>query len=87
MQGGKYAGLSDKLAETTYGKISNLKDKWTIALNDMGTEADGIVSMGVEGITALISNWREVAKAIEAVVIAYGSSRLHGYRRTRDCYY
>ncbi len=71
--GGKYAGLSDKLAETTYGKISNLKDKWTIALNDMGTEADGIVSMGVEGITALISNWREVAKAIEAVVIAYGS--------------
>jgi len=71
--GGKYYGLSDKLAETTYGKISNLKDKWSIALNEMGTETDGIVSTGVEGITALIANWENVAKSVEAVIIAYGS--------------
>lgn len=71
--GGKYYGLSDKLAETTYGKISNLKDKWSIALNEMGTQTDGIVSAAVEGITKLIVNWENVVKAIEGVILAYGS--------------
>lgn len=40
--GGLYFGLSDKLAETTYGKLSNLKDKWQIALDEMGQASGGI---------------------------------------------
>lgn len=73
--GGKYFGLSDKIAATTFGKISNLKDRWSIALNEMGNATDGMVSTSVEGITVLIENWEQVVKAIEAAVIAYGSYR------------
>lgn len=73
--GGKYFGLSDKIAATTFGKISNLKDKWSIALNEMGNATDGVVSTTVEGITVLLENWEQVVKAIEAAVIAYGSYR------------
>ena len=71
--GGKYFGLSDKIAATTFGKISNLKDKWSIALNEMGNATDGVVSTTVEGITVLLENWEQVVKAIEAAVLAYGS--------------
>ena len=73
--GGKYFGLSDKIAATTFGKISNLKDKWSIALNEMGNATDGMVSTSVEGITVLIENLEQVVKAIGAAVIAYGSYR------------
>ena len=71
--GGKYFGLSDKIAATTFGKISNLKDKWSIALNEMGNATDGIVATSVEGITVLLENWEQVVKAIGAAVAAYGS--------------
>lgn len=71
--GGKYFGLSDKIAATTFGKISNLKDKWSIALNEMGNATDGVVSTSVEGITVLLENWEQVVKAIGAAVAAYGS--------------
>jgi len=71
--GGLYFGLSDKLAETTYGKISNLKDKWQIALDEMGQASGGIVNMSIEGISKLIEHWEDVVRAIQSVIIAYGS--------------
>lgn len=74
--GGQYYGLSDQLAETTYGKISNLKDRWQLALNEMGTQNDGIVSTAVAGLTGLINNWEEVSKALSVMITTYGAYRV-----------
>ena len=73
--GGQYYGISDKLAETTYGKISNLKDRWIVMLNEMGTASDGTIRSAIEVLTEMIGNWQEVVKWIEAAVAAYGTYR------------
>lgn len=73
--GGQYYGISDKLAQTTYGKISNLKDRWIVMLNEMGTASDGTIRSAIEVLTEMIGNWKEVVKWIEAAVAAYGTYR------------
>ena len=71
--GGIYYGLSDKLAETTYGKISNLKDKWTMALKEMGESTSGIMNAGVSVVTTAIEHWDSLAKAILTAASAVGT--------------
>lgn len=71
--GGQYYGLSEKMAEKTSGQISNLKDKWTMALKDIGDSQDGLINNSVQGITYLISNWEALAKAITATVAVLGT--------------
>ena len=61
------------MAEKTSGQISNLKDKWTMALKDIGDSQDGLINNSVQGITYLISNWEALAKAITATVAVLGT--------------
>jgi len=76
LAGGKYYGLSDKLAETTYGRISNLQDKWTMALKEMGEESESVVNSGVEGVTYLIEHWKSLATAIGVAAAAVGTYQI-----------
>lgn len=74
--GGRYYGLSDKIAGTTYGRISNLEDKWKVMLNEIGTSNEGIINLGLEGTTALINNWEKVADTIKGAIAAVGAYKL-----------
>lgn len=71
--GGQFYQMQEKQAETLRGKIANLSDAYAIMLNDIGEANDGLLKGGVEGLYSLIENWREVAKAIKAVLVAYGT--------------
>ena len=63
--GGRYYGLSDKIAQTTYGKLSNLEDKWKVALSQIGAANEGIINSSIEMTSTLISNWEKVADTIK----------------------
>ena len=71
--GGRYYGLSDKIAQTTYGKLSNLEDKWKVALSQIGAANEGIINSGIEMTSTLISNWEKVAETIKGVVLLAGT--------------
>lgn len=71
--GGQFYEMQEKQAETLRGKIANLADAYAIMLNDIGEANDGLLKTGVDGLYNLINNWREVVKAIKAVLVAYGS--------------
>lgn len=71
--GGKYYGISDKIAGTTYGRISNLEDKWKNALREIGTSNEGIINTGLELTSSLIENWEKVADTIKGVVVTVGA--------------
>ena len=71
--GGKYYGVSDTIAATTYGRLSNLEDKWKVALRGIGNANEGIINGGIEMTSTLIENWSTVADTIKGVVLAVGA--------------
>lgn len=73
--GGKFYGLSDKIAATTYGRLSNLKDKWMVALSEIGEDSSGIMNTSIELTTSLIEHWKAVENTIEAIIVGYGTMK------------
>lgn len=71
--GGRYFNISDKIASTTYGRLSNLEDAWKKALDEIGNDNEGIINSGIDLTSKLIQHWEAVANAIKAVVVAVGT--------------
>ena len=74
-EGGKFYQMQETLAETVKGKVSNLQDAWEIMLSKVGESNDGFIKGVLDGVTNLIKNYKELAKAIELAAVAYGSYR------------
>ena len=47
-----------------------------MAMKDIGEEQDGVINAGVQGITTLISHWKELGEAIVVVGTALGSYQI-----------
>lgn len=71
--GGRYYGLSDKIALTTYGKLSNLEDRWKVALSQIGAMNEGIINSGISATSTLIDNWKKVGDTIEGIIAVAGT--------------
>jgi tape measure domain-containing protein len=74
--GGIYYGHSDLVAQTTYGKLSNLEDKWKVALDQIGEANDGIINSSVSLTSSLISNWEKVGDTIKGIIAIAGTYKL-----------
>lgn len=74
-EGGKFYEMQETLAETVKGKVSNLQDAWEIMLSKVGESNEGFIKGVLDGVTNLIKNYKELAKAIELAAIAYGTYR------------
>ena len=75
-EGGKFYQMQETLAETVKGKVSNLQDAWEIMLSRVGESNSGFIKGVLDGVTNLIKNYKELAKAIELVAVAYGTYRV-----------
>ena len=75
-EGGMFFNFQAKQAETLKGQLSNLVDAWNNMLNEIGKDNQGLLTGSVSLIRTLLSNWREVASAIESLVIAYGAYKV-----------
>lgn len=77
-EGGRFNNMQEKLADTTYGQIMNLKDAWNIALNDIGNSTSGIINSVLKLFRSLIDNWRATLGTVlglisgTAIYVAYG---------------
>lgn len=75
-EGGKFYQMQETLAETVKGKVSNLQDAWEIMLSKVGESNSGFIKGVLDGVTNLIKNYKELAKAIELAAVAYGTYRV-----------
>ena len=71
--GGKFANLMDKQSRTIVGKISNIGDAIDMAMNNFGESNSGIINGALDGVSAVVSNYKEIGTVILELVATYGT--------------
>ena len=72
-EGGKFFNLMEKQNKSVTGQISNLADKYQVALNEIGQSNEGLIYSGIDGANKLISNYKEIGNAITDLIVVYGT--------------
>lgn len=75
-EGGKFYNMQEIQADTLAGKISNLKDAYSIMLSEIGANTDSWLKNGVDGLYKLIDNWRTVGVVISSAAAAFTTYQL-----------
>lgn len=63
-EGGRFNNMQEKIAETTYGRIQNLRDFWTISMSELGESTGGLINVSVKALQSLVKNWRTTLGAM-----------------------
>ncbi|WP_077417853.1 tape measure protein [Chryseobacterium sp. JV274] len=71
-EGGMFFELMEKQSASLSGKVANLGDAWDQMLNKIGQSNEGILYGGIEGLTYLVDNYRDIAKILLELIAAYG---------------
>lgn len=74
-EGGQFANMMEKQAESLTGQLSNLGDAWDRMLNDIGQSNEGVISDVIGGLTNMVDNYEDVLKVLGTVVATYGAYR------------
>lgn len=69
----KFNNLMEKQSQSITGQISNLKDKFDLLLNDLGSSTEGIFTSAISGTAYLIENYKSIGKTIAELVAVYGT--------------
>ena len=69
--GGTFYKMQEQQAETVHGIISNLQDRWEIALNKIGKDSDSVIKTVIKGITWIIENYKVLETLLVAGTIFY----------------
>lgn len=72
-EGGRFAGLTEKNAESLTGLVSNLQDAIENAYNDVGKQTEGLLTDTIKFSITAVEHYKEIAKAIGLIVTAVGS--------------
>lgn len=72
-EGGRFAGLTEKNAESLTGLVSNLQDAIENAYNDVGKQTEGLLTDTIKFSITAAEHYKEIAKAIGLIVTAVGS--------------
>jgi hypothetical protein len=68
--GGMFYNMQEKMANTLYGKWSNLTDRIDLMLNEIGQNNMGILNLLVDVSAFLADNWKAVATALQLAIPA-----------------
>lgn len=68
--GGMFYNMQEKMADTLYGKWSNLTDRIDLMLNEIGQNNMGILNLLVDVSAGLADNWEAVAVALQLAIPA-----------------
>lgn len=74
-EGGKFAGLTQGIAGTIQGRISNLGDSIYQMYNEIGQKTEGIINTVLKVASVAVENYEKIGKAIGAIITAYGTYR------------
>lgn len=71
-EGGKFGGLMEKQSHSITGQISNIRDSIEMAINDLGTQTEGLMNDALDITSKVIDHWKEIGEVILAAASAIG---------------
>lgn len=71
-EGGKFGGLMEKQSHSITGQISNIQDTIEMAINDLGTQTEGLMNDALDITSTVIGHWKEIGEVILAAASAIG---------------
>lgn len=71
-EGGKFGGLMEKQSHSITGQVSNIKDTIEMAINDLGTQTEGLMNEALDITSKVIDHWKEIGEVILAAASAIG---------------
>ena len=71
-EGGKFGGLMEKQSHSITGQVSNIKDTIEMAINDLGTQTEGLMNDALDITSKVIDHWKEIGEVILAAASAIG---------------
>jgi hypothetical protein len=71
-EGGKFGGLMEKQSHSITGQISNIRDTIEMAINDLGTQTEGLMNDALDITSKVIDHWKEIGEVILAAASAIG---------------
>lgn len=71
-EGGKFGGLMEKQSHAITGQISNIQDTIEMAINDLGTQTEGLMNDALDITSKVIDHWKEIGEVILAAASAIG---------------
>lgn len=71
-EGGKFGGLMEKQSHSITGQINNIKDTIEMAINDLGTQTEGLMNDALDITSKVIDHWKEIGEVILAAASAIG---------------
>jgi len=71
-EGGKFGGLMEKQSKSITGQISNIEDTIEMAINDLGTQTEGLMNDSLDVISTLIEHWKGIGEAVLVAAEAIG---------------
>lgn len=72
-EGGQFYNLMEQESKALTGQISNLEEDFTTMFNEIGESSEGFLSDAVSLVSALVKNYKDVARAIAVLVTTYGT--------------
>lgn len=76
-EGGRFYQMQANITDTLYGQVEKLKDTWTIAISDIGSE--GAINKMLKGIVVGLQGAVKNAKAIIWGLMTFISMKTSGY--------
>jgi hypothetical protein len=71
-EGGKFGGLMEKQSHSITGQVRNIKDTIEMAINDLGTQTEGLMNDALDITSTVIDHWKEIGEVILAAASAIG---------------
>ena len=71
-EGGQFGGLMEKQSHSITGQISNIQDTIEIAINDLGTQTEGLMNDALDITSKVIDHWKGIGEVILAAASAIG---------------
>lgn len=71
-EGGQFGGLMEKQSHSITGQISNIKDTIELAINDLGTQTEGLMNDALDITSTVIDHWKAIGEVILAAASAIG---------------
>lgn len=71
-EGGQFGGLMEKQSHSITGQISNIRDTIEMAINDLGTQTEGLMNDALDITSVVIEHWKEIGEVILAAAESVG---------------
>lgn len=70
-EGGKFFEFQAKQAETLRVQMANLNLAWNDMLNDIGKSNQGLLTLPISGLKALLQNWQTIDRVLKSMLYTF----------------